>query len=667
MVLQSIRDRLHGIIAIFIFAILIIPFAFVGVNSYFTSDAQNAVALVNEQEITVDQFNRSFQNYRRRMQAQLGTSFDPEMFDQLVVRRQFLDQMINEELMSQVSVESGLAVSNDRLAQEIRGLAGFEVDGEFNVDVYQQRLASMGMTPQQFENDMRASLVMDQFPRVIAQSAISTEWEMREYARLQEQQRSFRAIVVPAQPGPDTADETDESEPVDSETAEPAEEAVAEAAPEMEISEEDILAWYEENSTDYLSEEQVIIEYLELDAAMLGGAIEPEEEQLRARFEEQQARFVTPEARLASHILIEVPTDAPQVDVDTARQAAEDLAERAEAGEDFAVLARESSQDIGSAEEGGDLGWIEPGYMVQAFEDALYELTPENPISEPIKTGFGWHVINLREIRPSEGMTYAEAREILLAEYQAEADERRFLEQADRMIDIIYEDPTTLSAAAEELGLEVLEAGPFGRGGEDEGVAANMDVVNTAFSELVLAQGAVSDPVDLGTNHIVVVRLGEHLPEALKPLGDVRDEVVAAVTRQRAMEAAQARAETLLARVEAEGDLEAISTAEGLELITAEDVMRVTVADYDPQLLRQAFQMERPGEGGPRRAVFELADGYAVVELESVADGVIGEDEALRAEAYKRRIANGTASEEALGFVRMLRSQSIIEIYEERL
>ncbi|NNJ64616.1 MAG: hypothetical protein HKP16_03550, partial [Xanthomonadales bacterium] len=531
MVLQSIRDRLHGIIAIFIFAILIIPFAFVGVNSYFTSDAQNAVALVNEQEITVDQFNRSFQNYRRRMQAQLGTSFDPEMFDQLVVRRQFLDQMINEELMSQVSVESGLAVSNDRLAQEIRGLAGFEVDGEFNVDVYQQRLASMGMTPQQFENDMRASLVMDQFPRVIAQSAISTDWEMREYARLQEQQRSFRAIIVPARPGPDTADETDESEPVDSETTEPAEEAVAEAAPEMEISEEDILAWYEENSTDYLSEEQVIIEYLELDAAMLGGAIEPEEEQLRARFEEQQARFVTPEARLASHILIEVPTDAPQVDVDTARQAAEDLAERAEAGEDFAVLARESSQDIGSAEEGGDLGWIEPGYMVQAFEDALYELTPENPISEPIKTGFGWHVINLREIRPSEGMTYAEAREILLAEYQAEADERRFLEQADRMIDIIYEDPTTLSAAAEELGLAVQEAGPFSRNGGELGVAANMEVVNAAFSDLVLAQGAVSDPVDLGTNHIVVVRLKEHLPEALKPLEEVRDEVIAAVER----------------------------------------------------------------------------------------------------------------------------------------
>src|SRR5210317_1818193 len=132
MVLQSIRDRLHGIIAIFIFAILIIPFAFVGVSSYFTSGSANAVAMVNDQEITANEFNQAFQNYRRRLQAQMGASFDPELFDQAIVRRQFLDQMINEELLAQVSVDAGLAVTDERLALEIRNLPVFEVDGEFN-------------------------------------------------------------------------------------------------------------------------------------------------------------------------------------------------------------------------------------------------------------------------------------------------------------------------------------------------------------------------------------------------------------------------------------------------------------------------------------------------------------------------------------------------------
>jgi peptidyl-prolyl cis-trans isomerase D len=150
MVLQSIRDRLTGIIAIFIFAILIIPFAFVGVSSYFTSDAVNAIAVVNDQEITINQFNTGFQNYRRRMQAQLGAAFDPELFDQAIVRRQFLDQMINEELLVQVSTEAGLAVDDQRLALAIRDIEGFQVDGEFNTDVYQSRLAAQGRTPAHF-------------------------------------------------------------------------------------------------------------------------------------------------------------------------------------------------------------------------------------------------------------------------------------------------------------------------------------------------------------------------------------------------------------------------------------------------------------------------------------------------------------------------------------
>jgi peptidyl-prolyl cis-trans isomerase D len=148
MVLQSIRERLTGIIAIFVFGILIIPFAFVGVSSYFTSDAVNAVAVVNDQEITASEFNQGFQNYRRRMQAQLGAAFDAEAFDQAIVRRQYLDQLIDEELLAQVSVDAGLAVSNEMLAERIRNLPAFEVDGEFNVDVYRASLSAQGMTPQ---------------------------------------------------------------------------------------------------------------------------------------------------------------------------------------------------------------------------------------------------------------------------------------------------------------------------------------------------------------------------------------------------------------------------------------------------------------------------------------------------------------------------------------
>ena len=661
MVLQSIRDRLTGIIAIFIFAILIIPFAFVGVSSYFTSDTVNAVAVVNDQEITANEFNQGFQNYRRRMQAQLGTAFDAEQFDQAIVRRQFLDRMIDEELLAQVSLDAGLAVSNESLAETIRSLPAFQVDGEFNSDVYQASLAAQGLTPRQFEADIRASMVLNQFPSSIAGSAIATGWELNDYARLQGQERAFKAILVPAEIAAEESAMDDTAEGADAEASEdPAPAPAAEA-----IGEEAVLAWYESNPQDYFSAEQVVVEYLELDAAQLGGSIEPDEDVLKARFEEQKARFVTPESRLASHILIEVGSEAPQVDVESARQAAEDLARRARDGEDFAELARENSQDVGSASEGGDLGWIEPGYMVQAFEDAVYELNLENPISDPVQTGFGWHVIYLRDIRPAEGMTFTEARDILAAEYRTEADEVRFLEQADRLVDIIYEDPTTLSAAAEELGLEVKQAGPFGRLGGD-GIAANQDVVKGAFSDLVLAQGSVSDPIDLGENHIVLIRLKEHLPEALMPLEQVRERVVESIRRHRALDAAAATSQELLAALEAGEDMQTLAEGRELQFVEAEAATR-TSGELDATLRDQVFLMEAPAEGGGVTQVLELGDGYAVVQLERVTDGTLSDEDALRKAGYERRIANATASAESMGFLRMLRAQSTIEVYEDRL
>ena len=653
MVLQSIRDRLTGIIAIFIFAILIIPFAFVGVSSYFQSDAVNAVALVNDQEITIGEFNAGFQNYRRRMQAQMGAAFDPVAFDQPMIRRQFLDQMIDEELLAQVAIDAGLAVDNQYLAQSIRDLPGFQVDGEFNADVYQARLASQGMTPKQFEAEIRASILLGQFPSAIGTSAIATDWEIRDYARLLDQKRSFDAIIVPAFPEVE----------VEADQEEVAEEAVAD---DIVVDEEAVVAWYEDNLRDYMSEEQVIIEYLELDAATIGGAVEPDEEELRGRFEEQKSRFITPESRLASHILIELDASAPEVDVETARQQAETLAERARAGEDFAELARENSQDLGSSEQGGDLGWVEPGFMVQAFEDGLYELTLESPISDPIQTGFGWHVVYLREIRPSEGMSYTEAREILVEEYTAEADERRFLEQADRLVDIIYEDPTTLDAAANELGLEVREAGPFSRAGDQSFIGGNMEIVNAAFSDLVLGQGVVSDPIDLDENHIVLVKLKEHLPEAQLPLEDVREQVDASVRRQLGMERASAAAEGLLASLQGGADIAELADLEGLDMVESDDTERRSTL-IDARLRDEVFLLDRPGESGPELAVVELDDGYAVVQLNSVTDGELTSEDEMRKQAYLRRVSISSGNTETLGFLKMLRDQSVIEVYEDRL
>ena len=672
MFLLKIREKLTGILAGAFFAVLIIPFAFVGVNSYFTSDAINSVAVVNEQEITINEFNQSFQNYRRRMQSLLGVNFDAEQFDRDIVRRQHLDSMIDQELLAQISFEAGLSVANDRLAAAIREVPSFQVDGVFNVDVYQSRLQAQGRTPKQFENDMRAQIIMGQFPNTIASSAINTTWELNGYVRLQDQKRAFRAILVPAQ-----IDDSETGDPAagDSEVVNSTEDniesiEVAETPTDGDIEghaidEEAILAWYESHPEDYRSEERIVIEYLELEAAMLGEDIAPDQEQLMALFAEQESRFISPETRLASHILIEVDTQAPELDIESARQQAEDLAVRARDGEEFVTLARDNSQDAGSAPDGGDLGWIEPGFMVQAFEDALYELNLEQPISDPVQTGFGWHIIYLREIRPAQGLTFAEAQPIILAEYQADKNERRFLEQADRLVDIIYEDPTTLSAAADELGLEVKQAGQFGRGGGD-GISGNPEVVRASFSDLVMLQGAVSDPVDLAENHLVMIRMKEHLPEALLTLDEVRGRVVQSVRRQRVMDAAQVRANEILAQVTSGADLSLLGEESELEVLIVEAATRNGV-DVRDDLREGLFLMDTPGEDGPVNQVLKLSDGYAVVQLQSVTDGVLSDEDVLKSQNYKRRISTATGNSETLSFMRMLRSQSEILVFEDRL
>ncbi len=638
MVLQSIRERLTGILAFAILGILIIPFALVGVNEYFTTSGGNNVARINETEITYNDYNQSFSNYRRRMQSIMGANYDPVQFDSLIVRRQHLDSLINQELLTQAAQSMGLDVDNETLAAEIRQIPAFQVEGQFNADVYQSRLLSQGMTPKQFQSEMRAQFVLSQLPTSIAASSVATPTELEEFVGLLAQSRTFTAVLVPAE--------------------------IPE--PPVEFSEEEVTTWYESHSEDYQSEERVIVEYVELDAAFLPVGEPPEEDILREQFESQKARFVSPEQRQVSHILINVAADAGEATKETARETAEDLSRRARDGEDFAALATEYSDDQGSAPAGGDLGWVEPGVMVQAFENAMYELSMESPISGPVETGFGWHVIQLRDLRESTGMTFEEARITLVKEYEDDYAARVFLEQADRLVDLVYEDPTTLESAALVLDLPVNEVGPFPRTG-GEGVAAYPDVAAAAFSDLVLLQGSVSDPVNLDENRLVMIKLKEHLPVAVRPLVEVRDEIITTLSDKLARENAEAKANELLAALQTlDSDVETLATESGLEFGLHEEIKRNTTVP-DTVLVQEVFRMKTPAAETTVREVLPTSNGFALVELASVVNGLLEGEQLLVAQQYARVIENGNASQETNAIMSQLRALADIEVFEDRI
>ena len=638
MVLQSIRERLTGVLAFVILGILVIPFALVGVTQYFTAADSNIVARVNDTDITSNDYNQSFSNYRRRMQSIMGDAYDPVQFDQLTVRREHLDSLIDQELVTQAANSMGLDVDDETLAEQIRNIPAFQVDGQFNADVYQSRLAAQGLSPQQFQREMRSQFIINELPKNIGQSSIATPAEINEFVALAEQNRTFSTVMVPA--------------------------AVPETLPEFD--EQAVSAWYESHADDYQSVEQVIIEYIELDAAFLPAGLPPEEDYLREQFETQKGRFISPEQRHVAHILIEVAADADEAVKETARQTAEDLSKRAIGGEDFAELAKENSQDMGSAAQGGDLGWVEPGFMVKAFENAMYELSMASPISEPIQTGFGWHVIQLLEIRESSGMNFDEARMQLVGEFEEEAAQRAFLEQADRLVDLIYEDPTTLESAAMVMDLKVNTTGPFGRTG-GEGVAANAEFIEASFSDLVLLQGSVSEPVNLDENRLVMIRLSEHLPVALKPLDEVRDEIVATLSDNLARDNAETQANELLASLQsAAGDIETLATEAGLEYANHEAIKRFSNIP-DSTLVQEIFRLQVPAEGANVQAVLPTSNGFAVVELGSVTNGEIEEGALLAQQQYERVLANSNASKETSALMRQLRETAEVKVFEERI
>lgn len=637
MVLQVIRERLTGPALWVILGILIVPFAFVGVNEYLSSGSGNQVAMVNDEEISFEAFNQSFINYRRGMQQRMGDAFNPAEYDSLVARLEHLDRMIDEELLRQAALSLDLAVDDARLAETIRSIPAFQVEGAFNADVYQARVQSMGMSIPQFEAELRQSAVLSTLPQGIRDSSFATRSEYNEFVALTEQTRSFRVVTVP----------TDVS------------------ALEPLFSEAEQEAWYLENQDQFQTQETVVIEYLDLDLSSMSVGEIPSEDSLVAAYEAQKGRFIVPERRRVSHILIEAPGDADDAAIQAARLQAEALALQARGGDDFAALAEANSQDIGSAALGGDLGFIEPGIMAESFEQAVYELTLDNPVSDPVQTGFGWHVIMLTDIEPAAGMPYEEAREVLIAEAMEEQGERLFLDLADRLVDIVYEDPTTLEAAALDLELDIQTEGPFTREG-GLGIAANPEVVAAAFSELVLDQGSASDLIDLGPSHAVVLRVLEHEPVRTMEFAEVQQEVIAGLQEEAARDFALERAETMLAEVASGATLEEVAEASGLLVQDLQNVGRRSALP-DPLTINEVFRLPRPEDGAPLLQVVESFAGYSLVALESVTDGTVDENQLIGARQARAMMGTINAGVEAWALVRQLREQAKIEIFEDNL
>lgn len=658
--LQTLRDKTSGWIATVILGLLIIPFALVGLQDYLVQRGDNHVAQIDmppswwqsapswwpvsvlwdHEQITVEQFRTRFEQVRQLQREQQGENFDARAFESADNKRAILEAMIDERLQGLAARQSDLVVSDELVRKEIQRIPAFQVDGRFNPERYQLALASQSppQSPRMFEQLLRDELQRSFFASAIAGSSFATASEMDRLIRLMGEQRAVGMVMVPP-PAPD-------------------------AAP---VTGAQIDAWYRAHPDDYRAPETVTLEYVELDAAKMAPPAAADEAALRQRYEKEKSRFVAAEQRLASHILVRVPEGADAAAQKAAQQKAARLAVQARApGADFAALARASSDDTGSRATGGDLGWVSRGMMAGPFEDALFKMQP-GQVSDPVKTDFGWHVIQLREARAGAQEAFEQVREALARE-QAESDrERVFNETSSRLVDQVLKNPSSLAPAARAVNLPVQTLGPITRDATT-GVAANPAVRRAAFSETLIQDGTVSDPIEIGPNHSVMLRVVSHTPAQVRPLAQVRDDVVAAIRADRARKAAQQRAEALLARLRGGETLAAVAAAEGLSAPTQIPALP-RGAPLGPEGASEAvFAAAPPAAGKSTPGMKVLPDGAVMLfTVDRVVPGDAAQLPPGQREMLQQQVAQLRAASEVRALVNALRRKYRVTVVETSL
>jgi peptidyl-prolyl cis-trans isomerase D len=637
--LLKLREKTTGWIAGAIVILITIPFVLVGIGDYFSTRTDIWVAKVGEVEISADEFRSRFEEYRQQVRRSMGDAYDARQLESAGVKRRVLDRMVDEELLRQAASQLGIVVPANRLQREIARISAFHVDGNFDPAQYRLLLSSQGMSPRGFEQRLRRDLEANALPAMISESAFASSADIDRFIALRDQRRDARYLLID---GPPLAQ-------ID---------APDEAA---------IEAFYAEHADRYMTEEQVEIEYVLLDSAALDIPAEADEQTLRQRYDEQRIRYVEPEQRLASHLLIRLQ---PNADADAQRDAqmrAATLATQARAADaDFAELAREHSQDPGSRATGGDLGWIEPGITDPAFETALFAMQPGS-ISDPVRSEEGWHVIQLREVRPGKELPFEEVRDELAAEFTETERERVFNELAGRLVDAIYRDPTSLQTSADELGLDIQRAGPFGRAGGDSRISSHPAVLDAAFSEEVLVEGNVSDLLDLGEGRVAALRLVEHLRARPVPLDEIRDQVAAEWHEAQHLARAQASAEQALQQVLQGASLDDLAADGANEVQVAEDVGRIA-AGIDPAIAAELFRLPHPEADAPTFGNVDLGAGrHALIELRAVRDGDPSAVSNPERNALRDQLGQLLAASEVEGMMQALRAEIPVRVAEERL
>jgi peptidyl-prolyl cis-trans isomerase D len=627
--LQTIHDKAKGWVAYAIVGLITIPFALFGIEQYIGGGGKLAAAVVNGEEISVEQV----QNTLREMKQQFGGQLPPGM-DDTALKTAALDSVINQVLIQQKIRDGGYRASDRNVADAIAAIEVFQKDGKFDQQTYDNFLKMQRRDPVSFEAQVRADLTEQQLRDAAVATAFIPKTEMERYESLRNQQRELEVFTL----------------------------KMTDFQTQAQVGDQQIADYYAQNKAAFMTEEKVQIAYLELKRDDLAAKLTLDDAALQQWFEDNAERYAKPEERTVSHILVSV--DDPAKDAE-AKQRIDALYADIQAGKrTFEDVAKTDSDDKNTADNGGSLGAIVLADWGPEFTKAVTALAA-GQMSEPVKTEAGYEIIRVIEIKPAVAQEFVTVKAAVEKDYRTEQADKAFVDAADKMQTLAYENDGDLASIATALNLNVQQS-DWATQSQGQGIVADEKVRNAAFAEEVLKSGKNSEALELADGHVVVLRVINHEAAAQKPLESVQADIRSQLLAQASRQLTAQKGEAVLTKLSATQTW-SVLTDEGIgDESGVEKLGLVTRTDskLSPEIAQKAFAMNAPVEGKSSWAGIVLGTGdYVVINLKAVKTG-----DATAADATSNRLyGQSLGMRELSAMLESLRESAEIETHPENL
>lgn len=580
--LAFIRERSKGVVAWVIVVIIIIPFALFGLDQFTSGDRIEVAAKVNGEPIQANEFARALENVKRQYQESFG-----DMYTSLVqedkLRQQVLDDLIQRSAIDQQMQKEGFGMSDQLLAQVIQSQQMFQDKGVFSVQRYDEVLKNNGFTKERFEQAQRQFMLRNQLEGMVTTSEVIGSSELKALAGLESQEREIGYLRIDHRP----------------------------FLSKVSVSEAEIKSYYEQNLARFKAPEQVSVDYVRLSVEDLAKSIKVTDEQLQTYYKDHPEKIQLPEKRNVRHILIMSPQEADTSAAESAKTKIEGFLAQIKQGADFAELAKANSEDPGSADRGGELGFFQRGDMVPEFEAAAFSLTKAGDLSEVVKTSYGYHLLQLVAVEAAKTPSFVEVKELLAQELKYELALKEYNAKLEQLKTLTFEQDDSLKPAAEKLGLTI-QTSPLMTAEGGEGVFAAPQVIEASFSSKVVKDKLNSAVVDVQMGDSLVVRVNQYQESRDKPLAEVSDEIRSLLQRQAAFAQAAELAKTVLSEAKASTKVPEALVKEGIEWKASQWMTR----NFDqvlPEILSAGFKAPKPAKDQISWVSHQLSTGDTVL------------------------------------------------------